>query len=337
MATITYTLGELKGSIGNLTFQRNSSGKIVRVRPRINKSSTSSQQKAHSKLFDSLYNWQLLTNSQKDSWNTYANTFTKINKFGQEKKLTGLNWFTSTNFYNLLLGNPLFTNPPPHTLPPSPPSFEILLTETSIKINFTSRFTWTTNGLIIWSTLPNRKNTNSINTVRRLVTVIKDEPMNNIIDITSLWETSMGITFNTANFPNANIFVCLESVSTESGITSPLICNKINSKDMALPYKIYSALLNQDGTSAPVATILQNTIGNIVWSRMGVGNYNATLIGAFTINKTTVQFNNSRSNGIVAGVDNGDGDSISIGTANTSFILIDSNMYNNYIEIRVYD
>jgi len=52
------------------------------------------------------------------------------------------------------------------------------------------------------------------------------------------------------------------------------------------PYNSYTALLTQSGTSAPVATVLENTIGNIVWTRYGVGNYKGTLTGAFVENKT---------------------------------------------------
>jgi hypothetical protein len=46
-------------------------------------------------------------------------------------------------------------------------------------------------------------------------------------------------------------------------------------------YKVYTALLNQSGTGAPVPTILENTIGSIVWSRVSTGIYHATLSGAF--------------------------------------------------------
>ena len=43
------------------------------------------------------------------------------------------------------------------------------------------------------------------------------------------------------------------------------------------PYKVYTALLTQTGTDAPVATVLENTLGyNIVWSRLNAGGYLAT-------------------------------------------------------------
>jgi hypothetical protein len=53
------------------------------------------------------------------------------------------------------------------------------------------------------------------------------------------------------------------------------------------PCKKYVALLSQSGTNAPTATILENTLGGtITWSRNASGNYTATLIGAFTQNRT---------------------------------------------------
>lgn len=51
--------------------------------------------------------------------------------------------------------------------------------------------------------------------------------------------------------------------------------------------KVYRALLTQTGVAAPVATILENTLGGTpVWSYIGTGNYNATLVGAFPSGKT---------------------------------------------------
>ena len=38
-------------------------------------------------------------------------------------------------------------------------------------------------------------------------------------------------------------------------------------------YKVYTALVTQTGTNAPVATVLENTIGNIWFTYQGVGDY----------------------------------------------------------------
>lgn len=51
--------------------------------------------------------------------------------------------------------------------------------------------------------------------------------------------------------------------------------------------KVYRALLTQSGTAAPVATVLENSLGGtVVWARTGVGVYTGTLASAFTANKT---------------------------------------------------
>jgi hypothetical protein len=52
------------------------------------------------------------------------------------------------------------------------------------------------------------------------------------------------------------------------------------------PYNVYTALLTQTGTNAPVATILENTVGNIVWSYDSTGEYLGTLTGVFISDKT---------------------------------------------------
>lgn len=53
--------------------------------------------------------------------------------------------------------------------------------------------------------------------------------------------------------------------------------------------KVYKALLTQAGTDAPVATVLENTLGGeVVWTRNDVGDYRGTLANAFPNNKTTL-------------------------------------------------
>ena len=61
-----------------------------------------------------------------------------------------------------------------------------------------------------------------------------------------------------------------------------------------LGYTVYTALLTQAGTAAPVPTILQNTTGGtFTWTRQSAGNYTITASTAlFTANKTIVFVNN---------------------------------------------
>ncbi|GAB0155007.1 hypothetical protein CHRYSEOSP005_02670 [Chryseobacterium sp. Alg-005] len=56
------------------------------------------------------------------------------------------------------------------------------------------------------------------------------------------------------------------------------------------PYKVYTALLNfQAGTFDPSFVVLENTIGDIVWSKTSTGEYVGELADAFTSNKAWSQ------------------------------------------------
>lgn len=100
-------------------------------------------------------------------------------------------------------------------------------------------------------------------------------------------------------------------------------------------YKVYTALLTQTGTNAPVATVLENTLGGtVVWSYNLGGSYTATLNGAFTVNKTVIYIGTPAvSTTTYFGID---GAAMGL----NSFVLEassgDDQLLNTPIEIRVY-
>lgn len=59
------------------------------------------------------------------------------------------------------------------------------------------------------------------------------------------------------------------------------------------PYKSYVALLNQSGANAPVATIMENTIGTITFAYQFPGQYKIYSSNLFTAAKTTVSVSES--------------------------------------------
>jgi hypothetical protein len=107
------------------------------------------------------------------------------------------------------------------------------------------------------------------------------------------------------------------------------------------PYKVYTALLTQTVTNAPVATVLENTLGNIVWSYSSEGNYIGTLSGSFVENNTKLEI------GLVTDTDYTsvyfgnfyriDNDSVGLITLDFSQSGIDGTLNNTPIEIRVYN
>lgn len=110
-------------------------------------------------------------------------------------------------------------------------------------------------------------------------------------------------------------------------------------KATLLPYKVYTALLTQTGTNAPVATVLENTLGGtVVWSYSDVGIYFAGLTGAFTANKTFILYSFANDgNGRILNCFRQDADLIGIFTLSDSSTLANGMLvYQTSFEIRVY-
>ncbi len=101
----------------------------------------------------------------------------------------------------------------------------------------------------------------------------------------------------------------------------------------ALPVKVYRALLTQSGTDAPVATVLENSLGGVpVWSYESGGSYRLTLALAFPTDKTSILMNTfSNASGT---------NSVNYYLGTGSYVEISSGdddaLVNNAIEILVY-
>lgn len=100
-------------------------------------------------------------------------------------------------------------------------------------------------------------------------------------------------------------------------------------------YQSYRALMTQTGTAAPVVTVLENSIGTIVWTRSGVGVYVGTLTGAFTVGKTSVIV--SDPSPLVGSISAGStANAVTVSTFNTTPAAADAILSGQVIEIRVY-
>lgn len=102
--------------------------------------------------------------------------------------------------------------------------------------------------------------------------------------------------------------------------------------------KIYKAIINQTGTSAPTVTIVANTLGGTpVFSYSSVGGYAVTLSGAFTVGKTVVIINNGQSANTLVGAYAINANAIGITTsASTTATASDGLLFNASISIEVY-
>lgn len=126
-------------------------------------------------------------------------------------------------------------------------------------------------------------------------------------------------------------------------ITTDLCCENENTMN----YKIYTALLTQEGTNDPIVQVLENTLGGTpTWERIGAGRYNCTLTGAFPEEKTYCTSNNGFDWAVFGQINfgrflSGNIDTLTMYYTDTStgWAGVDINCfpsYDVYIEIRVY-
>jgi len=102
-------------------------------------------------------------------------------------------------------------------------------------------------------------------------------------------------------------------------------------------YKVYTALLTQSGTNAPVATILENTLsGTVTFEYTGPGLYNAVLVGEFTVGKTTAMLWGGTSSQLFKAAPFSY-DRVLLVTYNTSGIVANDQMGITTLEIKVYN
>lgn len=116
-----------------------------------------------------------------------------------------------------------------------------------------------------------------------------------------------------------------------------------NNQPTVPAYKVYTALLTQAASADPVVTVLENNIGNIVWTRNTFGVYTGTLSGAFVSAKTALFI--QKSVGLAKNlfpypkdlwIEYTNTNTITIYTTDDTF-LIDGVLNNTTIEIRVYN
>lgn len=127
------------------------------------------------------------------------------------------------------------------------------------------------------------------------------------------------------------------------------VLNQFNSNQ---EYKVYTALLTQSGTDAPVATVLSNTIGEVpIWSYSDIGLYLLTLPNAWVSNKTVIipPSNANNTGGAVSSfmqvfgvaINSTSVIKLTVGKMDTGYGVIqgsDNYLYSpNKIEIRVYN
>jgi hypothetical protein len=131
-----------------------------------------------------------------------------------------------------------------------------------------------------------------------------------------------------------------QSLAENGIVTQNLQVETINgvSVSNALPtYKKYIANISQAGTSDPTLSILENDLGDIVWNRIGAGQYDGVLLGAFpTSSQVYAIIQSFNIYAAHVAIYNSDADTIQIFTLDNTYAPVDGVLFNTTLEIRVY-
>lgn len=222
MARVQYgsIITDMIGSIGGLTFQHNRSGKIVRQKPTGRKLVTFAQN-ARIHEFQTLVDlWSALSQTNKNLWNTWADTYTFYNNWGEEKALNGYNWFMSINGFLQLVGETLKTAPGSYATPLAVPEYTPLFQYDEVSFEFTSSFDHSDHYLLVWTTSPIRNNNPNIRGALRLTDIVAPGT-DTIVDITSEWQSTHGLSLPLTGGTSALACTfCVQTVHDTNGLAS---------------------------------------------------------------------------------------------------------------------
>lgn len=124
-------------------------------------------------------------------------------------------------------------------------------------------------------------------------------------------------------------------LSNDGMVVSDLTVTGTINGEAVVPYKKYIATISQTGILDPIVTILENTIGDIVWTRTVAGDYRGTLTGAFPDQDSTYLMLSNTNTGQVL-ISWLSANQIRIRTFDFAVNYIDGQLTYNTIEIRTY-
>ena len=139
------------------------------------------------------------------------------------------------------------------------------------------------------------------------------------------------------------VMVATEGYSIEDDgiVTDNLVVRgRINGIPVDPSYYKYTALLSQSGTSDPTADVKEGSFGDIVWTRVGPGDYIGTIqnweIGTILDTEITVMINNVNYDGVISAQYIPSNNSIYILTTQIGVGYVDNYLNFTTLEIRYY-
>jgi hypothetical protein len=158
MARVTYgeSITEYAGSIGGITYQKNASGNIARLRPNPTVNPTALQANYQTNMAYLVSFWPTLSQEDKKAWNDLAAAHKHTTPWGVEKTLSGYQWFLSVNLNLLNWPTGIRSTPAEWYAPPPPDQFTIVASLSYIHITWDPAYV-PAHSLQVYCSLPLRQ------------------------------------------------------------------------------------------------------------------------------------------------------------------------------------
>ena len=212
MARVTYgeSITEYAGSIGGVTFLRNASGPIAKLRsnPPVNPSPYQSPNQTN--MAKLVAYWPTLSQANKDTWNALAAAHNHTTPWGETKTLSGFQWFLSINLNNLYQGFVIKPVAPEWTAPPPPDQFTIETSSTYIRVAWDPAYDATLT-LLAYASLPLRQSSIKLRRSLFFLNYYYHPPALSNWDLTSEIESLFNVTWSTF-YASANCSIIIRLI-----------------------------------------------------------------------------------------------------------------------------
>jgi len=158
MARVTYGSGvtELAGSIGGVTYQKNASGNIAKLRSNPTVNPTALQAGYQNNLSYCVAYWPTLSQANKDLWGAFALVHNHTTPWAETRTLSGYQWFLTVNLSRMVIGEPIIDAPAGFEIVAPPAAFVIQISATYIRLYWAGTYA-KVKYLLLYVTLPLRQ------------------------------------------------------------------------------------------------------------------------------------------------------------------------------------
>jgi len=260
MARVTYILPitELTGSIGGVTFQRNASGTIARLKP-IPITTRSGRMLVNEENVNKVVvYWHTLNSFQQNIWDLFADLYDHVNEWDESRHLSGFQWFMSLNLNLLTWSKAMQDAPPVFSVVAKPTPYILSANSTGLKIIFDDPYTAPRTQCSLYMLRPIRSTT--LNTRRYLYKVKQFTPVAmSEMDVTADFEATFNLTWSTF-FPSftGSLVAHVKQGPYLDGLCGPFGSAKIITGSL-IPFSVqlkFDSLANASGMIGGDATIL---------------------------------------------------------------------------------